>query len=66
MFLLSLRLRKREILTMQKIGGSRSRIFAILASEIVAVLLMGIMVAAILTGFISYFGDTIMNELLLN
>lgn len=36
-FLLSLRLKKREILTMQKIGGSQGLIFAILASEIVAV-----------------------------
>jgi putative ABC transport system permease protein len=65
-FLLSLRLRKREILTMKKIGGSRSRIFAILASEIVVVLLMGIVVAAILTGFVSFFGATLINELLLN
>ena len=65
-FLLSLRLRKREILTIKKIGGSRSRIFAILASEIVVVLLMGIVVAAILTGFVSFFGATLINELLLN
>ena len=36
-FLLSLRLKKREILTMQKIGGSQGLIFAILASEIAAV-----------------------------
>ena len=36
-FMLSLRLRRREIQTMIKIGGSRGRILGVLASEIVGV-----------------------------
>jgi len=37
-FLLSLRLRRREIETMVKIGGSRGSVAAVLASEVVVVL----------------------------
>ena len=46
---LSLRLRRREIATMNKIGGTRSRIFAMLTAEIVVVLALGIAAAAVLT-----------------
>ena len=40
-FLLSLRLRRREIETMVKIGGSRPRVAAVLVSEVVVVLMLG-------------------------
>ena len=48
-FLLSLRLRRRERITLHKIGGSRRRIFCILASEIVLVLLFGAVLAGLLS-----------------
>ena len=47
-FLLSLQLRRREIETMQKIGGSRARISAIVVFEIASVLLAGVLLAAVL------------------
>jgi putative ABC transport system permease protein len=50
-FLLSLQLRRREIETMWKIGGSRARIAAILVFEIVSVLLAGVLLAAVLAIF---------------
>jgi len=48
-FMLSLRLRKREIITMTRIGGSRLAVNCILVSEIVCVLLTSIVLAAGLT-----------------
>jgi putative ABC transport system permease protein len=48
-FMLSLRLRKREILTMGRIGGSRLTVNCIVVSEIVFVLLASIVLAAGLT-----------------
>ena len=56
-FLLSLRLRRREIETMVKIGGSRGSVAAVLASEIVAVLLLGVALAGGLTLLTSRFGS---------
>ena len=56
-FLLSLRLRRREVDTMTKIGGSRARVAAVLLSEVVAVLLAGGAVAAGLTLVTSRFGE---------
>ena len=53
-FVLSLQLRRQEIETMRKIGGSRARIAAILVFEITSVLLAGVLLAAmlaILTGW---------------
>jgi putative ABC transport system permease protein len=55
-FLLSLRLRSREIQTLHKIGGARGTVFAILASEVVVVLLVGCTLAAGLTLLTSRFG----------
>ena len=55
-FMLSLRLRKREIETMVKIGGSRSSVAAVVVSEIFVVLLTGAVLAAVLTGVTSHFG----------
>lgn len=64
-FLLSLRLRKREIQTMHKIGGSKGRIVAILASEIVAVLMLGAIISLILTTITAKFGPAILKGILL-
>ncbi len=47
-FLLSLQLRRREMETMQKIGGSKYRIAAVIILEIAGVLLAGALLAAIL------------------
>jgi putative ABC transport system permease protein len=63
-FMLSLRLRRREIDTMVKIGGSRSRIGAVLISEIVAVLSIGVLLAGGLTLLTSRFGAGIIRSLL--
>ena len=64
-FLLSLRLRRREIETMSKIGGSRLRIGSLLASEVVAVLVVGVLLAGGLTLLTSRFGAGIIRALLL-
>ncbi len=52
-FLLSIRLRRREIETLVKIGGSKPRVTAILLTEIVAVLLASAVLAAALTWAVS-------------
>lgn len=56
-FMLSLRLRRRERDTMYKIGGSRSIVGFVMASEIVAVLVLGVLIAAALTLLTSAFGS---------
>ena len=63
-FLLSLRLRRREIATLHKIGASRSGVAVVMASEIVAVLLSGAMLAALLTTVTSIYGSTIIRAIL--
>ncbi len=65
-FMLSLRLRRREIETMVKIGGSRASILAVLATEIVAVLLIGIALAGGLTALTAAFGSTLIRALILS
>lgn len=57
-FLLSLQLRRRELETMIKIGASRSRITAILATEILSVLCLGIGIAGLLGWSTSYLAGT--------
>jgi putative ABC transport system permease protein len=64
-FLLSLRLRRREIVTLHKIGGSRRRILCILASEIVAVMVLGAAFAALLTVLTARYGSTLIRTLLM-
>lgn len=64
-FLLSLRLRRREIETMVKIGGSRFNIGVLLASEVVAVLVLGILLAGGLTLLTSRFGAGVIRAWLL-
>ena len=63
-FLLSLRLRRREIATLHKIGASRSGVAVVMASEIVAVLLSGALLATLLTVGISLFGSVLVRSLL--
>jgi putative ABC transport system permease protein len=63
-FLLSLRLRRREIETMVKIGGSRSRIAAVLVSEVVVVIGVSVALAAMLTWMTGAFGSDIIRNLI--
>ena len=65
-FMLSLRLRRREITTLVKIGGSRGRILAVLLSEIVGVLAMGVLLAAVLTALTAAYGSTLIRALILS
>lgn len=65
-FALSLRLRKREIQTMTRIGGSRLRIAGILLSEIAVVMLMSVGLAAGLTVITSQFGSAAIRAFLLS
>ena len=64
-FMLSVRLRRREILTMMKIGGARSTIVGVLASEIVIVLAIAFAAAAGLTAATAYYGSSIIRALIL-
>jgi putative ABC transport system permease protein len=63
-FLLSLRLRRREIQTMNKIGGSRGRVAALLASEVVGVLIAAIALAGCLTLLTRRYGAELIRGLL--
>jgi len=56
-FVLSIRLRRREIETIRKIGGSSQRLIGVLASEILLVVFGGVVIAAILTICVSRFGN---------
>jgi putative ABC transport system permease protein len=64
-FMLSLRLRRREIETMVKIGGGRGFIAAVLCSEIVVVLTLAASVAGGLTLLVGRFGSSVIRALLL-
>ena len=63
-FLLSLRLRRREIETMVKIGGSRGSIAWVMTSEIVVVLLAGVLLASVLTLITAQFGSSAIRALI--
>ena len=56
-FVLSIRLRRREIETIRKIGGSSRRLTGMLAAEILLVVLAGVVIAGILTVGVSRFGN---------
>jgi putative ABC transport system permease protein len=56
-FILSIRLRRREIETIRKIGGSSQRLIGVLVSEILLVVFGGVVIAGILTVGVSRFGD---------
>ena len=63
-FTLSLRLRRREMETLFKIGGSRASVFALMVSEIVFVLAAGVGLAAGLTVLTSRFGSVLVRALI--
>jgi putative ABC transport system permease protein len=65
-FLLSLRLRRREIETMVKIGGSRLCVAAVLISEVVVVLVLGAALAGGLTLLTSRFGSAAIRTFILS
>jgi len=58
-FTLSIRLSRREIETIRKIGGPRGQLIAILGTEILMVLSTAIMIAAGLTFVVSRFSDVL-------
>jgi len=64
-FMLSLRLRRREIETMTRIGGSRAMIVSVLAAEIVSVIGVSAILAALLTVLTGQFGSTVIRSFLL-
>ena len=64
-FVLSLRLRKREIETMAKIGGSKLRVAGVLVTEIAVVVLASVVLAGILTALTTRFASTAVRILLL-
>ena len=56
-FALSIRLRRREIETIRKIGGARQRMLGVLCAEIGIVVATGVGLAAILTGIVGHYGE---------
>jgi putative ABC transport system permease protein len=65
-FLLSIRLRRREIETLVKIGGSRASVATVLLSEVVGVTLLGVVLAGLLTLVTSRFGEAAIRRFLLS
>jgi putative ABC transport system permease protein len=63
-FLLSLRLRRREISTLHKLGGSRLRVASMMASEVVVVLVGGAALATVLTALTRSFGSVLVRDLI--
>lgn len=65
-FMLSIRLRRREITTMMKIGSSRATVLSVLASEILVVLVVSVTMAAGLTLLTAIYGSSIIQSVLLS
>jgi len=65
-FLLSLRLRRREIETMMKLGGARLAVASVLVSEVAVVLVLSVALAGGLTLLTSRFGSAAIRALLLS
>jgi putative ABC transport system permease protein len=63
-FMLSLRLRRREITTMDKIGGSRGRVLALVLCEIAGSLLLSGVLAVALTWITGWFAADVMRLIL--
>ncbi|MHC4187395.1 MAG: ABC transporter permease [Planctomycetota bacterium] len=63
-FMLSLRLRRREIETMVKIGGSKKCVAAVLVSEIVGALLFSVILSGILTWITGRFAADVIRLIL--
>jgi hypothetical protein len=64
-FLLSLRRRRREIETMVKAGAAPGFVRAVLATEVLVVLVAGLGLAAGLTALTSRFGAAVVRALIL-
>lgn len=56
-FALSIRVRRREIETIRKIGGGRRRLATILGAEIAVVIAAALVIAGVLTAVVSRFGE---------
>ena len=65
-FLLSLRLRRRELETLFKIGGARRRIAAVLSAEVLVVLALGAALAGGLTQLTQQLGAEVIQRFLLS
>ena len=65
-FLLSLRLRQREIETLIKIGGSRARIASVMSLEILSVLAISAALAGVLTLLTARYGSEFVRALLMS
>ncbi len=65
-FLLSLRLRRQEIQTMVKIGGSRLCIRSLIGYEVLVVILVSIALAGLLTALTTRFGSAAIRSMLLS
>ena len=64
-FILSLRLRQREIETMARIGGSKIRVAGVLVTEVAVVVFTSIVLAGILTVLTARFAPAVVRVLLL-
>ncbi|MGD8977336.1 MAG: hypothetical protein PVG91_07000 [Gammaproteobacteria bacterium] len=64
-FMLSIRLRRAEIRTMTRIGAAPGRVAAILAAEIMLVLIASLLLAGLLTALAAAWGDEMFRWLLL-
>lgn len=64
-FVLSLRLRSGEMLTMTRLGGARIAISGLMAAEMVIVLVLAVVLAVLLNLMVFTWGDALMNQLLL-
>jgi putative ABC transport system permease protein len=62
-FGLSIRLRQREIETIQKIGGSSRHLAGVLTLEILLVVLAGVLIASLMTLVVSCFGEILVRLL---
>jgi putative ABC transport system permease protein len=59
-FALSIRMRRREIETVRKIGAPRSRLIAILSTEVLMVVIASVAIAGALTAVVSRFGGVVL------
>ncbi len=64
-FMLSLRLRRREIDTMLKIGGSRPRVASMLLAEVAIVIILSGLIASVITLLTWRFGPGVIESLVL-
>jgi putative ABC transport system permease protein len=62
-FALSIRLRRRELDTMRKIGASRGRMRSVLATEVLLVVVVSVALAAALTALVGRFGGSVVGLL---